>query len=117
MRILENSCPIGLALTVLISEAFLQRLEERELQEALAINLAPLTYKRYVDDSHARFETVHQSHSFLNILNKQNKAIKYTLEKEDQSRKLSFLDVTIIKTGAGKYEFKIHQKMQPQMPK
>ena len=95
---------------VVISEAFLQRLEDRALQEALATNLAPLTYKRYVDDSHARFETVHQSHSFLNILNKQNKAIKYTMEKEDQSRKLNFLDLTIINTGTGKYEFKIHRK-------
>ena len=55
---------------VVISEAFLQRLEDRALQEALASNLAPLTYKRYVDDSHARLKTVHQSHSFLNILNK-----------------------------------------------
>ena len=90
MRILVNSGPIGLALMVMISEAFLQSLEDSALQEALTTNLAPLTYKRCVDDSHARFETVHQSHSFLNILNKQNKAIKYTMEKEDQSRKLNF---------------------------
>ena len=110
MRILENSGPIGLALMVVISEAFLQRLEDRAMQEALATNLAPLTYKRYVDDSHARFETVHQSHSFLNILNSQNKAIQYTMEKEDQPRKLNFSDVTIINTGEGKYEFKIHRK-------
>ena len=110
VRILENSRPIGLALMVVISEAFLQRLEDRALQEALATNLASLTYKRYVDHSHARFEIVHQSHSFLNILNNQNKAIKCTIEKEDQSRKLNFLDVTIINTGAGKYEFKIHRK-------
>ena len=81
---------------------------DRALQEALATNLAPLAYKRDVDDSHARFETVHQSHSFLNILNKQNKVIKHTMEKEDQSCQLKFLDVTIINTGAGKYEFKIH---------
>ena len=74
--ILENSGPIGLALMVLISEALLQRLEDRTLQADLATNLALLTYKRYVDDSHARFETVDQSHSFLNILNTQNKAIK-----------------------------------------
>ena len=85
-------------------------MEDRGLQEALATNLAPLTYKRYVDDSLARFETVHQSHSFLNMLNKQNKTTKYTMEKEDQSRKLNFLDVTIINTVAGKYEFKIHRK-------
>ena len=110
MRVLKNSGPIGLALMVVISEAFLQRLEDKAIQEALATNLAPLTYKRYVDDSHARFEIVHQSHSFLNILNKQNRAIQYTMEKEDQSQKLNFLDVTIINTGAGKYEFKIHRK-------
>ena len=78
------------------------------MQEALAINLAPLTYKRYVDDSHSRFETLHQSHSFRNILNNQNKAIQYTRGKEDQSRKLNVLGVTIINTGEGKYEFKTH---------
>ena len=32
------------------------------------------------------------------------------MEKEDQSRKLSFLDLTIINTGTVKYEFKIHRK-------
>ena len=81
--ILENSGQIGLTLMVVKSEAFLQRLEDRALQEVRATNLASLRYKRYVDVSHARFETVHQSHSFLNILNKPNKAIKYTMEKED----------------------------------
>ena len=110
VRVLKNSGPIGLALMVVISEVFLQRLEDKAIQEALATNLAPLTYKRYVDDSHARFETVHQSHSFLNILNKQNRAIQYTMGKKDQSQKLNFLDVTITNTGAGKYEFKIHRK-------
>ena len=111
MRFLENSGSVGLALMAVISEAFLKRLKDRSFQEALATNLVPLTYKRYVDDRQARFETVHQSHSFLNILNKQNKAIKHTMEKEDQSCKLNFLDVTIINTGAGKYEFKIHRKI------
>ena len=57
----------------------------------------PTAFGRYVDDSHARFETVYQSHSFLNILNKQNKAVRYTMEKVGQSRKLKFLDVTINK--------------------
>ena len=58
---------IGLVLMVVISEAFLQRLEDRSLQEVRATNLAPLTDKRYADNSHERFETEHQSHSFLNI--------------------------------------------------
>ena len=110
VRVLKNSGPIGLALMVVISEAFLQRLEAKAIQEALATNLAPLTYKRYADDSDARFETVHQSHSFLNILDKQNRAIQYTMEKEHQSQKLNVLDATVINTGAGKYEFKIHRK-------
>ena len=65
VRILENPGPIGLALMVVISEASLECLEERALQEALATSLAPLTYKRYADDSHARFKTVHQSHNHI----------------------------------------------------
>ena len=32
--------------------------------------------------------------------------------KKDQSQKQNFLDVTIMKTSARKYEFKIHKKMQ-----
>ena len=110
VRILENSGLTGLALMVAISEAFLQRLEDRAIQEALAANLAPFSKKWYVDDNHTRLETVHQSHSFLNILNKQNKAMQYTMEKENQSRKLNFSDVTITNNGRGKYEFKIHRQ-------
>ena len=59
MCILENSGPIGLALTVMITETFPQCLEERAIQTGLATNLPPLTYKRYVDESHTRFKTVH----------------------------------------------------------
>ena len=55
----------------------------------------------------ARFQIIQQSHSFLNIL---NKAIQYTMEKEDQSQTLDFLDVAMMKTGAVKCEFKIHPK-------
>ena len=98
---LENSGPIGLASMVVISEASLQSLEDKAIQEALTTNLALLMYRKYVDDGHTRFKTVHQSHSFLNIVNKRNKAIQDTMEKEDQSQKLNFLDVTIINTGAG----------------
>ena len=101
VRIFENSGSIGLALMVVISEAFLQRLENKTIQEALTTNLVPLTYIRYLDDTHTRFETVHQSHSFLSIINKQNNVIQYTMEKEDQSQKLNFLDVIIINTSAG----------------
>ena len=46
--ILENSGLLGLALTIVIFEAFLQRLEGKAIQEALATNLALLTYEWYV---------------------------------------------------------------------
>ena len=31
------------------------------------------------------------------------------MEKENQSQKLNFIDVTIINTGTGQYEFKVHR--------
>ena len=71
-------------------------MKEKAIQEALTTNLAPLTYERYVDDSHARFEAIHQSHIFLNILNKQNQAIQYTMGKEDESQKINVLEMTIL---------------------
>ena len=108
VSISENSGPIALALMVVISRGLSQRFEDKTIQEVLRVNLGPLSYKRYVDDSHARFEAIHQSHNFLNILNKQNKALKYTMEKEDQSQKLNFSGVTIINTSARKHEFRSH---------
>ena len=55
MCILDNSSPFRLALIAAISEVFLQCLEDRVMKEALVTNLALLIYKRYLDDSHARF--------------------------------------------------------------
>ena len=108
MCILENSGLVGLALIAVISEAFLQRLEDKAIQEALTTNLSPLTYERYVHDIHTRFQAIQRSHSFLNILNKQNKAIQYTIEKENQSQEL--IRCYHYKQWYGKYEFKIHGK-------
>ena len=68
---------------VMISEAFLQRLEDKEVKEVLTTNLVLLTYKRYVVDSRTRLKTVYQSHSFPNILNKHSKTKQCTMEKEN----------------------------------
>ena len=100
VRGLENSGLISLALRAVNSEAFLHRLEDKTIQEALT---AKLTYN-------SRSETVHQSHSFLNMFNKQSNAIRHTMEKEDQSQKLNFLEIIVINTAAGNYEFKIRRK-------
>lgn len=41
---------------VVISEAFLERIESKATQEALALNVASLTCQIYFDSSYARFE-------------------------------------------------------------
>ena len=100
VRSLENSGLISLTLRAVNSEAFLHRLEDKTIQEALT---AKLTYN-------SRSETVHQPHSFLNMFHKQNNAIQHTMEKEEQSQKLNFLEIIAINTAAGNYEFKIRRK-------
>ena len=40
---------------VVLSESYVQHLESKAIAEALIINIAPKTFRRYVDDSHARF--------------------------------------------------------------
>lgn len=58
MRILENSGAIGLASMAVSSK-------DKAKQECLTTNLAQLTYKRHVDDSHARFEQYYSLKVFL----------------------------------------------------
>jgi hypothetical protein len=60
---------------VVMSEAYLQHIEFNAIKQALSINIAPKTYKRYVDDSHARFTNFDDANSFLTILNSQDKSI------------------------------------------
>ena len=72
IRILKNSGPIELSFMVVLSESYVQNLEHKAIAEALTLNLAPKTYRQYVDDTHARFTSKEQSREFQNILNKQN---------------------------------------------
>ena len=109
-RVIENSGPIGLALMVVISEAFLQYLEQKPINQALLLKTQPITFRRYVDDSHSRFENIEQSKSFLQILNAQNPCIQYTVEKENEKKEINFLDITIINNLEGKYDFKVFRK-------
>ena len=84
IRILKNSGPIGLSFMVVLSESYVQNLEHKAIAEALTLNLAPKTYRRYVDDTHARFTSKKQSRQFQNILNKQDKHIQFTIEDENK---------------------------------
>ena len=43
-------------------------------------------------------------------LNKQDPAIQYTIEYENENKSLNFLDINITNTINNKYEFKVHRK-------
>ena len=107
---LYNSCLIGLSIMVVLSKYYLQRLEEKSIALSVALNISPKNFKHYVDDSHARFENKQKSLQFLEILNKEDPSIQYTIEFENNQKQLNFLDITITNNGTDSYDFKIFRK-------
>ena len=107
---LENSGPIRLSIMVVLSECSLQRIEHISITQALNLNLAPKTFKRFVDDRHARFNNREQLLQFLDILASQDPSIQYTIEFKNENKQLNFLDITITNTGNNSYDFKIFRK-------
>ena len=68
---LENSGTIGSALMVTMAESFLQHCKENAINIGKT-SIPPIqikSFKRYVDDSHARFKNVSESERFLKIFN------------------------------------------------
>ena len=65
---------------VILQESYLQNLEKNTIELALTFDVAPKTFRRYVDDSHARFESRNNATEFLNALNSQDLQIQYTIE-------------------------------------
>ena len=107
---IEDAGPIGLSLMVVVSEAYLQFNENISLSIAILRDVAPITYRRYVDDSHSRFKSIESARSFKDILNDQDPRIQYTMEEQLENGSLSFLDVTCINNGMGNYEFNVFRK-------
>ena len=96
---IDDAGPIGLSLMVVMAEAYLQHLEKTALNIAEVEEMVPISFKRYVDDSHARFGNLEQAEGFVDILNAQDTKIQYTMEIEDSEKSLSFLDVKICNDG------------------
>ena len=71
---------------VVLSKCYLQRIEHISTTQAPTINLVPKTFKRFVDDSNARFNNREQSLLFLDILNSQDPSIQYTIEFENENK-------------------------------
>ena len=79
--------------------------------EALNYKIAPKTFRHLVDFSYARFQERSHANKFLEILNKQDLAIKYTAEFEDHKHSLNFLDINITSnTTNKKYKLKAHRE-------
>ena len=55
IRLFQNSRPIGPSLMVVLSKCYLHKTECKAIMEALNYQIAPKTFRRLVDDSHARF--------------------------------------------------------------
>ena len=109
---LKDSGPIGLSLMVVMAEGWLQVLEAKAMNDALTsqppLNL--LSFFRYVDDSHSRFDEIADANKFLDILNSQDPSTKYTMETESTNKELAFLEIRTINNGQGKYEFDVYRK-------
>ena len=97
---------------VVMAEAFLQNIERVAINTALQSNpvIEIKSYKRYVDDSHARFKNNDDANKFHSILNQLHPNIKYTIDYEGQNKDLNYLDISIMNQGNGHYEFKIYRK-------
>ena len=61
----------------------------------LTFDISPKTFRRYVDDFHARFGSRDNATEFFNVLNSRDPQIQYTIEYENDNKQLNFLDVTI----------------------
>ena len=68
--------------------------------EECPIRFRPLFYRRYVDDTFALFRYEHHAESFLEFVNRQHQNIRFTMEKEVNS-KLPFLDLIISRGDSG----------------
>ena len=90
--LLKSSAPIGLALMVVMAEAFQQYYVKYAIEEASRQTppVARKSFLRYVDDSHAWLPMTTRLHSKRSWTNKKN--IKYTIETKHE-KSLQFLDL------------------------
>ena len=72
------------------------------------INIKPVLYRRYMDDTFLLFKNESHVQPFLSYLNNQHTNIKFTCETEIDN-KISFLDVKIHKTNSA-FETELYRK-------
>ena len=80
------------------------------IELALKFDIAPKTFRRYIDNSHARFGSRSNDNEFLNVFNSQDPQIQYTIGCENKHKELNFLDVTIKNNSNQSYDFAVNRK-------
>ena len=88
-------CPLGSRLANFSLGCVEQKLFENKSDFLSSV------YLRYIDDIYCVFDTESASLEFLQMLNSQHAAIKFTIKKETNSRSLTFLDVQTQLTDKG----------------
>ena len=76
----------------------------------MRFDTAPKTFRRYVDDSHARFGSRSNATQFLNVLNTEDPQVQYTIEYKNKHKELNFLGVTIKNNLNQSYDFAVYRK-------
>ena len=85
-------------------------LKKNAIELALRFDIAAKVFRRYVDDSHARFGSSNNANEFLNFLNSQYPQMQYTIEYENEHKELNFLGVTIKNNLNQSYDFAVYRK-------
>ena len=78
---------------VVLLESYLQNLKKSSIGLALTFNIAPETFRQYVDDSYVQFGNRNNATEFLNVLNSQDRQVMYTTEYENDNKELKFFDI------------------------
>ena len=73
-------------------------------------DIAPKTFRRYFDNSHARFGSRNNATVFLNVRNSQDPQVKYATGYENNHKELNFLDVTIRNNLNHSCDFAVYRK-------
>ena len=100
-RLLQNSGSIGLSRMVLLIESYLQHLEYKAIAKVLTI---PYNGKHVKDMYTAAMLPFHQN------IKQTLLQTQYTIEDDNGSKSLNFLEININNTINNKYEFKVHRK-------
>ena len=85
-------------------------MKKNAIELALTFDIAPKIFRRYVDDSHARFWSRNNATEFFNVLNSQDPQIQYTIECENDHKELNFLEVTLRNNLNHSYDFLVYRQ-------